>query len=129
MGEKCYKKDYDIIFNSLAINGKLDEIMESAKDKARNPFLMLPHGNVFSTAYTHQCLAKNHPVLLKMYEAYLELPQSNDNYIQAKIKQKHNNQLKSMLMREKVDILIYVTMSFFGRGQSITKSTLIIELM
>ena len=96
----------------MAKNGKLDEIIESAKDKTRNPFLTLPHGNVFSTAYNYQCLAKNHPALFKMYEAYLELPESNDNYIQAKIKQRYNNQLKSMLMREKVDILINVAMHF-----------------
>ena len=88
--------------------------MESAKDKARNPFLTLPHGNVFSTAHTHQCLAKNHPVLFKIYETCQELPESNQNhnYIQAKIKQRYNNQLKIMLMREKVDTLIYVAMYF-----------------
>ena len=37
-----------------------------------------------------------------MYETYLELLESNDNYIQAKIKQRYNNQLKGM--GEKVDI-------------------------
>ena len=47
-----------------------------------------------------------------MYETYLELPESNDNYIQAKIKQRYNSLLKSMHMREKVDILIYVAMHF-----------------
>ena len=46
---------------------------------------MLPHGNVFSTAYTHQCLVKNHPVLFKMYETYLELSESNDNSFKRKL--------------------------------------------
>ena len=91
-----------MIFNALAKNGKLNEIH----------FSRYPHRNVFSTAYTHQCLANNHPVLFQMYENYLELPESNDNYIQAKIKQRYNNQLKSMLTREKVDILIYVATHF-----------------
>ena len=88
------------------------KMVELSKDKTRNPFLTLPHGNVFSTAYTHHCLAKNHSVLFKMYETYMELPESNDNYIQAKIKQRYNNQLKSIHIREKVDILIYVAMHF-----------------
>ena len=47
-----------------------------------------------------------------MYETYLELPESNDNYIQTKIKQRYNSLLKSTHMREKVDILIYVAMNF-----------------
>ena len=81
----------------------------------RNPFLTLLHGNVFSTAYTHQCLASNYPVLFKMYENYLELPESNDNYVRSKIKQRYNNQLKSTHTREKVDILIYVATHFWKR--------------
>ena len=35
---KINLKKTDFIFNSLAENGKLDEIMESAKDKAPNSF-------------------------------------------------------------------------------------------
>ena len=67
-------------------------------------------------AYTHQCLTKNHPVLFKMYETYLDLPESNYNYIQAKIKQKYDS-VKCVHMREKVDIVIYVAMYFWKRSK------------
>ena len=44
------------IFSSLAENGKLDEIMESAKDKTLNSFLIFPERNVFSTASIHSSM-------------------------------------------------------------------------
>ena len=47
-----------------------------------------------------------------MYETYLEFPESNDNYIQQKIERRYHNLLKTMHMREKVDILINVAMHF-----------------
>ena len=96
----------------MSANGKLDKITMEAQDKSTNPFLTLPYGNVYSTAYAFSVLEKNYPLLLEMYNNYIKLHQSKDKYITKKIKLRCKFILSALHTRHKVDFISFVAMQF-----------------
>ena len=65
----------------MSENGKLDKVIMEAQDKGSNPFLTLPYGNVYSTAYVFSFLEKNYSLLFEMYNNFTKLHHSKDKYI------------------------------------------------
>ena len=49
--DKEYKKKFDIAFDEMSGNGKLDKVITEPLDESRNPFLTLAHGEVYSTPF------------------------------------------------------------------------------
>ena len=93
-------------------NGKLDKIIMEAQDKTSNPFLALPYGNVYSTAYVFSFLEKNHPLLFKMCNNYIKLHQSKGKYITKKVKLRCKFILGTLHTRHKVDFITFVAKQF-----------------
>ena len=84
--EKRYKKKFDIVFDEMLENGKLDKAIKEALDENSNSFLTLTPGNVYSTTFVFSCLKKNYPLLLEMYNNYIKLDQCKDEYVTKKDK-------------------------------------------
>ena len=61
---KGYKKKFDVTFDQMLENGKLDKVVKEVLGKNSSPFLTLAHGNVYSTAFVFSYLKKNYPLLL-----------------------------------------------------------------
>ena len=65
--DKWYKKKFDIAFDEMSRNGKIGKVIKKALEENSNPFLMLYHGNVYSTVFAFSYLKKKYPLLLEMY--------------------------------------------------------------
>ena len=105
----------------MSANGKLDKIIMEAQDKSTNPFLTLPYGNVYSTAYVFSFLEKNYPLLLEMYNNYIKLNQSKDKCITKKIKLRCKFILNTLHTRHKVDLISFVAMHFLKEFEDLQK--------
>ena len=84
--DKGYKKRLGIAFDEMRGNGKLDKFIKEALDENVSLFLMLDHGNFYSTAFVFSYLKKNYPLLLEMYNNYVKLDQYKDENVTKKIK-------------------------------------------
>ena len=92
--------------------GKLDKVTKEALDESSNPSLMLTHGNVYSTAFVFSYLKKNYPLLLQMYNNYIELDQCKDEYVTKKMKRHGKFILSTVHTNQKVDFICFVLMHF-----------------
>ena len=109
---KGYKKKFDTAFDEMSENGKLDKVVKEALDENSNPFLTLAHGSVYSTAFVFSYLKKNYPLLLEMYNNYIELDQCKDEYVTKKIKRHCKFILSTLHTKQKVDFICFVAMHF-----------------
>ena len=105
----------------MSKNGKLDKIIMEAQDKSSNPFLTLPYGNVYSTAYVFSFLEKNYPLLFEMYNNYIKLHQSKNKYITKTIKLRCKLILSTLHMRHKVDFITFVATHLLKEFEELQK--------
>ena len=105
----------------MSANGKLDKIIMEAQVKSSNPFLTLPYGNVYSTAYVFSFLEKNYSLLLEMYNNDIKLHQSKDKYITKKIKLRFKFISSTLHTRQKVDFISFVAMHFLKEFEELQK--------
>ena len=110
--DKGHKKKFDIAFDEMPRNGKLGKVIKEALDEKSNPFLMLAHGNVYSTAFAFSYLKKNNPLLLEMYNNYIKLDQCKDEYVKKKIKCHCKFIFSTLQTKQKVDFICFVAMYF-----------------
>ena len=61
--DKWYKKKFDIAFDEMSGNGKLDKVIKEPPDESSNPFLALTHGKVIRFSY----VKKNYPFPAGIY--------------------------------------------------------------
>ena len=105
----------------MSKNGKLGKIIMEAKEKSSNPFLALPYGNAYSTAYIFSFLEKNYPLLFKMYNNYIKLDKSKDKHKTKKISLRCKFILSTLHTRHKVDFITFVAMYFLKEYEELKK--------
>ena len=70
--EEAFEEKLDAIFNMLGENGEMDRLIESVKDKTKNPLLDLKQGDVFTQCYIFNKLKKYQKKFYKLYKITLK---------------------------------------------------------
>ena len=92
---KGYKKKFDIDFDEMSRNGKLDKVIKEALDESNNLFLK-----------------KNYPLLLEMHNNYINLDQCKDEYATKKMQRLCKFILSTLQTKQKVYFICFVAMHF-----------------
>ena len=106
--EEAFEEKSDAIFDMLVENGEMDRLIESAKDKSKNPLLDLKQGGAFTQYYIFNKLKKYHPRFYKLYKTTLK-NQDKTSHLMRKVSRYAKNQSKSKVVdKQTVDIMTYV---------------------
>ena len=92
--EEAFEGKLDAIFNMLVENGEMDRLIESAKDKTKNPLLNLKQGGAFTQYYIFNKLKKNHLKFYKLYKGTLN-NQDKTTHLMRKVSRYAKKQSKS----------------------------------
>ena len=89
-------------------NGEMDRLIESAKDKTKNPLLDLRQGGAFTQYYIFNELKKDHPKFYKLYKTTLK-NQDKTSHLMRKVSRYAKNQSKFKVVdKQTVDVMTYV---------------------
>ena len=96
----------------MSWNGKLDKVIKEALEKNSNPFQTLADGKFYNMAFVFSYLKKTYLLLLKIYNNYIKLDQSKEEYITKKIKRHCKFILSILHVKQKVDFICFIAMHF-----------------
>ena len=89
-----------------------DKFIKEALDENNNSFLTLGRGKFHNTAFTFNYTKKHYSLLLEMYNNYIKLDQSKDEYATKKIKRHCKFILGTLHTKQKVHFICFVAMHF-----------------
>ena len=105
--EEAFQEKLDAIFSMLVENGKMDRLIEFAKDKTKNSLLDLKQGGVF-TQYLLNKLKKGHPKLYTFYKTTLKNQDKTSHLMRKFLRYVKNQSKLKVVDKQTVDVMTYV---------------------